>query len=75
MKLLEKVYKQSDISWFTPVELFKVKCLWIDSLVFSLISLHLLYLSYFIMPIISCSLGMLMGLQKLYCVPQISQFH
>lgn len=25
MKLLEKVYKQSDISWFTPVELFKVK--------------------------------------------------
>lgn len=24
MKLLEKVYKQSDISWFTPVELFKV---------------------------------------------------
>ncbi|EOA38858.1 hypothetical protein CARUB_v10011212mg [Capsella rubella] len=23
MKLLEKVYKQSDISWFTPVELFK----------------------------------------------------
>ncbi|CAH2038900.1 unnamed protein product [Thlaspi arvense] len=23
MKLLEKVYRQSDISWFTPVELFK----------------------------------------------------
>lgn len=24
MKHLDKLYKQSDISWFTPVELFKV---------------------------------------------------
>lgn len=24
MKQLEKIYKDSDIGWFTPVELFKV---------------------------------------------------
>lgn len=24
MKHLDKIYKQGDISWFTPVELFKV---------------------------------------------------
>jgi len=24
MKHLDKIYKQSDVSWFTPVELFKV---------------------------------------------------
>lgn len=25
MKHLDKIYKDSDIAWFTPVELFKVK--------------------------------------------------
>ena len=24
MKYLDNIYKQSDISWFTPVEIFKV---------------------------------------------------
>lgn len=72
MKLLEKVYKQSDISWFTPVELFKVKIQWICSLMFSW---NTVIFPFLIMSIISCSLGMLMGLQKLYCVPQISLFH